>query len=189
MGHCLCATPSWETSPNVSISIEYGVCWLLYCSLPEAGKRNILITSALPYVNNVPHLGNIIGCVLSADVFSRFVFCYVIHVAIYMCVCHNMCVCAFACCVSVCLSVCACVYMFVCCVCMYLWFPVVRCTHAYWITWYNHVYLFIHTDIVACGITMCCIFVAQMNMELLQRQRSKTHILTHTLCSVIQIFK
>lgn len=31
-----------------------------------------LITSALPYVNNVPHLGNIIGCVLSADVFSRF---------------------------------------------------------------------------------------------------------------------
>ena len=40
--------------------------------LPEAGKRNILITSALPYVNNVPHLGNIIGCVLSADVYSRF---------------------------------------------------------------------------------------------------------------------
>uniref|UniRef100_A0A914WXF7 Methionine--tRNA ligase, cytoplasmic n=1 Tax=Plectus sambesii TaxID=2011161 RepID=A0A914WXF7_9BILA len=32
----------------------------------------ILITSALPYVNNVPHLGNIIGCVLSGDVFSRF---------------------------------------------------------------------------------------------------------------------
>uniref|UniRef100_A0A158QR62 Methionine--tRNA ligase, cytoplasmic n=1 Tax=Haemonchus placei TaxID=6290 RepID=A0A158QR62_HAEPC len=31
-----------------------------------------LITSALPYVNNVPHLGNIIGCVLSADVFSRY---------------------------------------------------------------------------------------------------------------------
>jgi methionyl-tRNA synthetase len=25
--------------------------------LPEKGKRNILITSALPYVNNVPHLG------------------------------------------------------------------------------------------------------------------------------------
>ncbi|CAG0880180.1 unnamed protein product [Cyprideis torosa] len=40
--------------------------------LPETGKRNILITSALPYVNNVPHLGNIIGCVLSADVFSRY---------------------------------------------------------------------------------------------------------------------
>ncbi len=31
-----------------------------------------LITSALPYVNNSPHLGNIIGCVLSADVFDRF---------------------------------------------------------------------------------------------------------------------
>ncbi|MCP4754720.1 MAG: methionine--tRNA ligase [Proteobacteria bacterium] len=31
-----------------------------------------LITSALPYVNNAPHLGNIIGCVLSADVYARF---------------------------------------------------------------------------------------------------------------------
>ncbi|KAB1213659.1 putative methionine--tRNA ligase [Morella rubra] len=40
--------------------------------LPIEGKRNILITSALPYVNNVPHLGNIIGCVLSADVFARY---------------------------------------------------------------------------------------------------------------------
>ncbi|KAH8703497.1 methionyl-tRNA synthetase [Talaromyces proteolyticus] len=40
--------------------------------LPEPGKRNILITSALPYVNNVPHLGNIIGSVLSADVFARY---------------------------------------------------------------------------------------------------------------------
>ncbi|XP_039136423.1 probable methionine--tRNA ligase [Dioscorea cayenensis subsp. rotundata] len=40
--------------------------------LPIPGHRNILITSALPYVNNVPHLGNIIGCVLSADVFARF---------------------------------------------------------------------------------------------------------------------
>ena len=27
--------------------------------------------SALPYVNNVPHLGNVIGCVLSADVYAR----------------------------------------------------------------------------------------------------------------------
>jgi len=34
--------------------------------------KKILITSALPYVNNVPHLGNIVGCVLSADVFARF---------------------------------------------------------------------------------------------------------------------
>ncbi|KAI5464653.1 tRNA synthetases class I (M)-domain-containing protein [Mariannaea sp. PMI_226] len=41
-------------------------------TLPEEGKRNILVTSALPYVNNVPHLGNIIGSVLSADVFARF---------------------------------------------------------------------------------------------------------------------
>ncbi|XP_059626217.1 probable methionine--tRNA ligase isoform X2 [Cornus florida] len=41
-------------------------------NLPIPGKRNILITSALPYVNNVPHLGNIIGSVLSADVFARY---------------------------------------------------------------------------------------------------------------------
>ncbi|ORY63015.1 tRNA synthetases class I (M)-domain-containing protein [Pseudomassariella vexata] len=40
--------------------------------LPEKGKENILITSALPYVNNVPHLGNIVGSVLSGDVFSRY---------------------------------------------------------------------------------------------------------------------
>ncbi|KAI1059102.1 hypothetical protein LB507_004150 [Fusarium sp. FIESC RH6] len=40
--------------------------------LPIPGQRNVLITSALPYVNNVPHLGNIIGSVLSADVFSRY---------------------------------------------------------------------------------------------------------------------
>ncbi|KAA6410107.1 MAG: methionyl-tRNA synthetase [Lasallia pustulata] len=40
--------------------------------LPEKDQRNVLITSALPYVNNVPHLGNIVGSVLSADVFSRY---------------------------------------------------------------------------------------------------------------------
>lgn len=39
---------------------------------PVANDRNILITAALPYVNNVPHLGTMIGCVLSADVYSRF---------------------------------------------------------------------------------------------------------------------
>ncbi len=37
--------------------------------LPSMNRR--LITSALPYVNNVPHLGNLIQ-VLSADVFARF---------------------------------------------------------------------------------------------------------------------
>lgn len=52
--------------------------------MPVAGQRNILITSALPYVNNVPHLGNIIGSVLSADVFSRY--CKVRNLnALYIC--------------------------------------------------------------------------------------------------------
>ncbi|KAL5702571.1 methionine--tRNA ligase [Ranunculus cassubicifolius] len=51
---------------------------------PIDGKRNILITSALPYANNVPHLGNLIGCVLSADGFARF--CRLRgHNAIYIC--------------------------------------------------------------------------------------------------------
>lgn len=35
-------------------------------------SERILITSALPYVNNIPHLGNIIGCVLPADVIARY---------------------------------------------------------------------------------------------------------------------
>lgn len=37
----------------------------------EQKNKRKLITSALPYVNNVPHLGNLIQ-VLSADVFARF---------------------------------------------------------------------------------------------------------------------
>ncbi|PFH53037.1 hypothetical protein AMATHDRAFT_55990 [Amanita thiersii Skay4041] len=40
--------------------------------VPKEGEKNVLITSALPYCNNVPHLGNIIGSTLSADVYSRY---------------------------------------------------------------------------------------------------------------------
>jgi methionyl-tRNA synthetase len=32
----------------------------------------VLVTSAWPYVNTVPHLGNLIGSILSADVFARY---------------------------------------------------------------------------------------------------------------------
>ena len=35
-------------------------------------KEKILITCALPYINNVPHFGHIAGCHLPADVFYRF---------------------------------------------------------------------------------------------------------------------
>jgi len=35
-------------------------------------KFKYIVTSALPYVNNVPHLGTIVGCVLPADVYSRY---------------------------------------------------------------------------------------------------------------------
>ncbi|ELQ74468.1 methionine---tRNA ligase [Trachipleistophora hominis] len=37
-----------------------------------SSSRKKVITAALPYVNNSPHLGNIIGSVLSADVYARF---------------------------------------------------------------------------------------------------------------------
>jgi methionyl-tRNA synthetase len=40
--------------------------------LPDPNRKNVLITSALPYVNNVPHLGNIIGSTLSADCYARY---------------------------------------------------------------------------------------------------------------------
>ncbi|EJP66603.1 putative methionine--tRNA ligase, cytoplasmic [Beauveria bassiana] len=40
--------------------------------LPVEGKRNVLVTSALPYSNNLPHLGNVIGSVLSADLYARY---------------------------------------------------------------------------------------------------------------------
>ena len=75
-----CAVPHYTIIVYMLI-----VLLLLSYSLPAAGKKNILITSALPYVNNVPHLGNIIGCVLSADVFSRCVleggavFVFILH--------------------------------------------------------------------------------------------------------------
>ena len=35
-------------------------------------KKKFVVTSAWPYVNAIPHLGNLIGSVLSADVFARF---------------------------------------------------------------------------------------------------------------------
>ena len=35
-------------------------------------SRRILITSALPYVNGIKHLGNLVGSLLPADVHARF---------------------------------------------------------------------------------------------------------------------
>jgi methionyl-tRNA synthetase len=35
-------------------------------------KKNWVVTSAWPYVNGVPHLGTLVGSVLSADVFARY---------------------------------------------------------------------------------------------------------------------
>ena len=53
--------------------------------LPIEGQRNILITSALPYVNNVPHLGNIIGCKqLSNSLLSLSLSIFWINFAIFL---------------------------------------------------------------------------------------------------------
>ena len=39
---------------------------------PVNGKARVLITSALPYINGVKHLGNLVGSMLPADVYARF---------------------------------------------------------------------------------------------------------------------
>ena len=69
---------------DVQWYILLGLQCSLMTNLDFPGKRNFLITSALPYVNNVPHLGNIVGCVLSADCFARYVRSRG-HTAIYIC--------------------------------------------------------------------------------------------------------
>lgn len=38
----------------------------------ENKKERRLVTAALPYINNIPHLGHIVGSHLPADIFSRF---------------------------------------------------------------------------------------------------------------------
>ena len=78
-----------ETKKGKNVAISSSTAKLIRSDVvtkkrPIPGKRNVLITSALPYVNNVPHLGNIIGCVLSADVYARY--CRLAgHNTIYVC--------------------------------------------------------------------------------------------------------
>ena len=38
----------------------------------ERKPKRWLITSALPYVNNRPHLGHLVGCILPGDIFTRY---------------------------------------------------------------------------------------------------------------------
>jgi methionyl-tRNA synthetase len=37
----------------------------------EENEQTTIVTSALPYVNNIPHLGNMV-CIISADVYTRY---------------------------------------------------------------------------------------------------------------------
>lgn len=40
--------------------------------MPASSQSRILITSALPYINGVKHLGNLAGSMLPADIYARF---------------------------------------------------------------------------------------------------------------------
>jgi methionyl-tRNA synthetase len=42
-----------------------------YLGVVVAGGR-FIVTSAWPYVNHVPHLGTLIGSILSADIYARY---------------------------------------------------------------------------------------------------------------------
>lgn len=44
----------------------------------------ILITSALPYINGVPHLGHMVGCLLPSDVYARYMR-MMGHEVLYIC--------------------------------------------------------------------------------------------------------
>src|SRR3989338_2564919 len=56
---------------NVTIQSDEGSNELKKAESSPSGFRKIIVTAALPYVNNVPHLGNLIPT-LSADVFARY---------------------------------------------------------------------------------------------------------------------
>ena len=40
--------------------------------MKKTKKQKIIVTAALPYINNIPHLGHIVGSHLPADVFARY---------------------------------------------------------------------------------------------------------------------
>ena len=44
----------------------------------------ILVTSALPYINGVPHLGHMVGCLLPSDTYARFMR-MMGHEVLYVC--------------------------------------------------------------------------------------------------------
>ena len=40
--------------------------------MPKKTKQRVLVTAALPYVNNAPHIGHVVGSHLPADIFARY---------------------------------------------------------------------------------------------------------------------
>ncbi|MEL6567683.1 MAG: methionine--tRNA ligase [Pseudomonadota bacterium] len=52
--------------------------------MTNTGTRRILITSALPYINGIKHLGNLAGSMLPADVYAR-VMRLMGHEVVYIC--------------------------------------------------------------------------------------------------------
>lgn len=66
------SSTQFKNTGNINVKQDFLVRDLGKEILPKDNEKNIIITSALPYVNNVPHLGNIVGSVLSADIFARY---------------------------------------------------------------------------------------------------------------------
>ena len=53
--------------------LSLGIAYLRRArSARGARMARILITSALPYINGVKHLGNLVGSQLPADVYARY---------------------------------------------------------------------------------------------------------------------
>jgi methionyl-tRNA synthetase len=48
------------------------IYWNKIMNAPLTDKKRILITSALPYINGIKHLGNLVGSMLPADLYARF---------------------------------------------------------------------------------------------------------------------
>ena len=38
----------------------------------QHNRKRVTVTSALPYIHGVPHLGNIVGSLLPADIYHRY---------------------------------------------------------------------------------------------------------------------
>jgi hypothetical protein len=67
--HAACIPRAWLFTPLASTC---GIAYSGAIRLPGRPMARILITSALPYINGVKHLGNLVGSQLPSDVYARY---------------------------------------------------------------------------------------------------------------------